>query len=300
MAVLEPLELLTKNFRATYASERARVQRSLDTVVLLRFSGATLFRNGEIVETVRVLPSEYHNLRYAAHVPFMLYLKLTPLSGQSFDEPTRDWLREAVSQIQGAQRSIDGSELRHVQLVRQHRIFSDAIGFIENALAVGEINMDHLRRYARTASIDVEHNMREAGAAQVDGLHRQLLKWRQELGEAAWRKVRFIVRGPQQPRGGHASVLYLSALLKDSGDGRGYQGESQRLVYREDTSLPGNAQSAHPWEADLQLLAAVRMDASASDALFSDPDRLAVDIAADGARARIRELDLSTLQQIDP
>jgi hypothetical protein len=46
----------------------------------------------------------------------------------------------------------------------------------------------------------------------------------------------------------------------------------------------------------MELFAAKDLDSLASEALFSDPDRLAVDIVSDGARARIRELDFSQLQ----
>jgi len=69
---LAPLEDITKLFRATYASARSEVQQSQGPVILTRLSGATFFRNGKIIDTVRVIPAEYHNLRYAAHVPFMI------------------------------------------------------------------------------------------------------------------------------------------------------------------------------------------------------------------------------------
>jgi hypothetical protein len=225
----------------------------------------------------------------------MIFLKMNPLSGSPFDDTTRSELEHLVVSIKRAKASLDHTALSRAQLIRQHRMFVDALTFMEGALRAGNVDPDQLRRYARAASVDVEQNMHEAGAAQVNGLHAQLLKWRNTIPADEWNKIRFIVHGPQQPRGGHAATLYLSAVLKDAGDGRGYVGENTRLVYREDTSLPPNS-NAEPWEADLQLLAAVTIDATASQALFSDSDRLAVDIAADGARARITELDLTLLQ----
>jgi hypothetical protein len=47
---------------------------------------------------------------------------------------------------------------------------------LESTSGAGKIESEQLRRYARLASIDIERNMREAGAAQVEGMHRQLLK----------------------------------------------------------------------------------------------------------------------------
>jgi hypothetical protein len=284
MKQLAVLEEVTRLFTTTYASERARVQRSQGIVIL--------------VETARIIPSEYNNLRYAAHVPFMLFLKLYPLCGSPFDAANRSDIQKCLGLLKRADQSLAQTKLDEVQLVRQHRMIADAIAFLGQTLNAGRVEVEELRRYARAASVDVEQNMCEAGAAQVVGLHQQLLKWRKQIPDSEWEKVHFIVRGGQQPRGGNAATQYLSALLKDPGDGRGYIGESGRLVYREDTSLPATSTPAFPWEADLELLAAVDMDAVASEAMFSDPDRLAVDIAADGARARIRELDLSPLQPI--
>jgi len=299
MKPLEPLEDITKLFRATYASERGQVQRSQGAVILVRFSGATLFRNGQIVETARVIPSEYFNLRYAAHVPFMIFLKLRPLCDSPFDDKTRAGIRDFIAVVKQAEPALAYTKLTEAQLIRQRRILDEALMFLNQTLERGSITVDQLQRYARAASLDLDQNMREAGAAQVDGLHQQMLKWRKQMPEAEWRAIRFIVHGPHQPRGGNAATLYISALLKDAGDGRGYLGESGRLVYREDTSLPAEiASSSPPWEADLQLLAAVDLDCVASEALFSDPDRLSVDIVSDGARARIRQLDLAPLQPI--
>jgi hypothetical protein len=159
----------------------------------------------------------------------------------------------------------------------------------------GTVDPEALLRYVRIASIDIERNIRDAGIAQVDGIHKQLLEWRRQIPDSEWHNVRFVVHGPQQPRGGNAATVYVSALVQDAGDGRGYVGESARVIFREDTSIQ-HPETLPPWEADLELLAAIDMDAIASEAIFSDPDRLAVDVAADGARSRVRELDLSQVR----
>jgi hypothetical protein len=296
---LTNLEEVIKLFRSTYALERARVQHSERTVILFRLSGATLFRNGEIVETARVIPSEYHNLRYAAHVPFMVFLMLNPLCGLPFGETERAKLHNCMEVLTRGEKALDQTKLSAPQLARQHRLFANAIVFLDQVLQEGQVEQNRLKTYARAASIDIEQNMREAGTAQVNGIYEQMLKWRKQIPAEEWTNMCFIVRGPQQPRSGSAITLFLSALLNEPGDGRGYLGESQRLVYREDTSLLPNSVPSFPWEADLQLLAAINLDTAASEALFSDPDRLAVDIVSDGARARIHQLDFSPLLPIE-
>jgi hypothetical protein len=297
-------EALNNLFRQIYSEERGRVQNSLRTVIILRLSGATLFRNGKIVETVRVIPEVYHNLKYAAHVPFAIVLKMRPLVGQRVDGHTKAELMKYCELIRHAENAIPRLGLSDVQMERQKRIYRDALDYLTRVLGEGSVSGPSLSRYARLASIDVDANMREAGAAQVQGLHEQLLAWRKLLHDDEWNEIRFIIRGPQQQRGGYAPTIYLAALTNEVADGRGYLGESTRVIYREDTSLPPpSTQTTQPvgpppmpWEADMRLLAAIVMDAAASDLLFSDPDRLAVDVASEGARARVRELDFSALK----
>jgi hypothetical protein len=295
---LTNLEALMRVFTSTYSRERNSVQISQHTVILFRLSGATLIQNGKIVQTMRVIPSEYHNLRYAAHVPFTVFLMLHPLCGSPLSESSKTNIQNYIALLEGAEPELDSTGLTEAQLIRQHRLFTNAISFLSNSLVSGSVTEDDLKVYARSASIDMDKNMREAGAAQVNGVHQQLLKWRRQMTDEEWRNVHFIIHGPQQPRGGDARTLYLSALLKDPGDGRGYEGEGDRVVYREDDTTPFISAGAHPWDDDLQLLAAIDLDRIASEAFFSDPDRLTVDIVSDGAREQIRRLDFSPLQPI--
>ena len=77
---LAAFEDLNRSFTETYRSARSGALEPFKTIIVVRFSGASLFRNGKLVETKRVIPSTWHNLRYCAHVPFTLCLKLMPLS----------------------------------------------------------------------------------------------------------------------------------------------------------------------------------------------------------------------------
>jgi hypothetical protein len=292
------LESLMTFFTTNYSIERTRERKTQHTIILFRLSGATLIKDGRIIQTARVIPSEYHNLRYAAHVPFTVFLMLNPQCGSTLSESVRTNIQHCINLIKQAEPELANTGLNANQLVRQHRLFTNAIIFLENSLTSGTVSELELATYARSASIDMDQNMREAGAAEVNGIHQQLLKWRQQMPDSEWRSVYFIVHGPQQPRGGSAITLYLAALLKDPGDGRGYEGEGDRVVYREDDITPFVPRAPNAWEDDLQLLAAIDLDRVASQAFFSDPDRLSVDIVSDGAREQIRRLDFTALQPI--
>lgn len=52
-----------------------------------------------------------------------------------------------------------------------------------------------------------------------------------------------------------------------------------------------------PWDPDFDLLATIDLDAQVSEAIFGDRDRLTVDVAAGGARERVRELDFNELSR---
>ena len=133
--------------------------------------------------------------------------------------------------------------------------------------------------------------MREAGAAQVNGLHEQMLNTGCRMADYSF----YRARSPAAQGRGRNDALPVSAFKRPRGRTRLPRREHAARISR-DTSLPPNAPPSDPWEADVELLAAVELDSIASEALFSDPDRLAVDIVSDGARARIRELDFSKLQ----
>lgn len=287
------LEVLNRHFGTFYRERRAASREQLGPVILLRLSGASLFREGRLVETRRVIPAAYHDLRYASHLPLSVLLACLGDEGEPLSDAQRDRLKTLRSDVALATGAIGILALTASQKERQSRLLEVTTAFLDAVLTDGTVSREHLERYARLAAPDVESNMRDAGRAQVDGLHAQLLTWRTEIGDAEWRLTRFVVRGGQQPRAGHAAIVYLAAVVQDAGDGRGYVGESPWVVFREDTSAP--TETAAAWDAEFDLLSSIALDTELADLMFGDTERLAMDIVADGARARVRELDLSPL-----
>jgi len=286
------LEQLNRDFRETYRNEQAAVRATLGTVIILRLSGATLFRNGQIVETKRVIPAEYHHLRYCSHAAFTVYMKLARQVDRPLDPEAATALRTYLSLIASARPALASLSLTPVQLARQQQILDRIQTFILDVLAHSTVSRDDLRIFARGISLLVEQNTFDAGAAQVDGLHKQVLEWRKLIPDQEWLGLHVVVSGGQQARSSAVATQYFSVLFQDDGDHRGYPGESRRLVYREDT--PG--EESPPWDPHLALLATVNLDADAGQALFSDPDRLSLEVMADGAKARLRTLDLAPVR----
>lgn len=292
MTAVATLEAMNACSMGLYRNAHLAVRRQSDPLVITRFSGATLFVGGQPIETRRVIPSTYHNLRYASHVPLAIYVTLATSQDKVVDEALAGRLRVYASAMQKAEATVDALPLSADQIARQHRLLQKSLALLRQVKPERRVDPVALATYARAVSLDMEQNIRDAGRAQVDGLHEQMLVWRKTLSDEQWCRIRYVVRGFQQARSGHAAVQYFAALANDHGDGRGYPGESEWVAYRED-----NRDGANPWDPELDLLATVDLDAVASRAVFSDSDRLTVDVTAHGARERIRELDLTPLSR---
>jgi hypothetical protein len=286
------METLNKDFSATYKRERDAMKAGIQTVIIVRGNAASLFKDGQLVETRRVIPAVYQNLRYCPHVPFTVYLKLSRTVDRELDTTTADDLKKYLTLIAAVRPTLEKLGFTPAQLARQRQILDASQKFVDNVLSRNRVSRDELRSYARGMSLLLEQNMAEAGAAQLEELHNQVVAWRKQFSAQAWSGLHVIVDGGQQPRSGAVPTQYFAVLFQDDGDHRGYPGESRRLVYREDTQ----GATAPPWDPELNLLAAVNLDADASEAFFSDPDRFSVEAMADGAKVRLRTLDVSSVR----
>jgi hypothetical protein len=292
VALVAQLETLNKEFSASYQRERDAMKAAIQTAIIVRGNGATLFKDGKLVETRRVLPAVYQNLRYGAHVPFTVYLKLSRHVDRELDAATQDDLKNYLKLTESGRPLLAQLGFTPAQLGRQQQLLDASQKFLADAITRRRVSRDELRSYARGMSLLLEQNLAEAGAAQLEALHQQVLAWRKLFSAQAWSGLYVIVDGGQQPRSGAVPTQYFALLFQDDGDHRGYPGESRRLVYREDTPGP----DAPPWDREFNLLATVNLDADASEAFFSDPDRLSVEAMADGAKARLRTLDVSAVR----
>ncbi len=277
-----------------YREAHAAVVEQTDTLVVVRDSGASLFLDGQLVETKRILHGSYFDLRYASHVPLAIYVTLSHLPEGRIDPELTRRLTVYAAKIRDAKPTIDAVAFTPEQKARQHRLLDASLAFLDKVVQAAQLESEALLTYSRSVAVDLERNIRDAGRGQVDGLHAAILDWRKNrLTDAQWCDMRFVVRVRQQARYGYGGVQYLAGLMRDSGDGRGYLGESEHVIVREVSSDDVDP----PWDPDFDLLATIDLDAQASEAIFGDRDRLTVDVAADGARDRVRELDFSELNR---
>lgn len=291
-AATRPLSLLNSCSRDLYARAHKDAGNEAAVLILVRDAGATLFLDGKPVETKRILPAMYFNLRYASHVPLAVLATLLRLPDGVASAESAARLRAYAAMIRAASPTINDLPLSDEQKQRQHRILDASLVVLDRVAEDGHIGRSAMYSYAREVSIDIDANVRDAGRSQVDGLHEALLGWRAKLTDKQWCQLRFVMRVRQQARSDYGGVQYLAVVMSDPGDGRGYLGESENVIVRE-----LSAEGKQPWDPEFDLLATIDVDAEVSQAIFGDRDRLTVDVAAHGARERVRELDLRPLSR---
>src|SRR5262249_52994477 len=120
----------------------------------------------------------------------------------------------------------------------------------------------------------LDANTDEAARAQIDGLHREMTRWKAKLSEAEWGKLVVVIQSSPMPRKKHLAVQYFSRLLGESGEGR-------RIIY---------AESLFDEQRALTLLGTHLLDAQIGSDFFGDPKRMHRDLLADATTAYLDQL----------
>jgi len=131
-----------------------------------------------------------------------------------------------------------------------------------------------------------------AGAAQVNATHSVMVEWRKKLTDDEWDRLRVIIIGVRQPRHDYTATQYFAALLPDRGNSV-FPGENRRVFYVERLVIDT---ADRCFKKERLAVATLILDTSASETIFNDPNRMSIDVMADGARRRIGELDLTGMQ----
>ena len=98
-----------------------------------------------------------------------------------------------------------------------------------------------------------------------------------------------IIIGFRQPRYDYTATQYFAALLPDRGNSV-FPGENRRVFYVERLVID---RADRCFKKERLAVATLILDTSASETIFNDPNRMSIDVMADGARRWIGELDLT-------
>jgi len=127
-----PLGDLDQLFIDSYTARRADFVLQSTPYIVVSGSNLILHRNGQ-KESARVIPDLYHALKDVAHLPFTIYLPLSPVagSGGTLNDAAAAKLQTLVTRIQAARGVLKTSGYTAEELARQTQVVdeSEALGF---------------------------------------------------------------------------------------------------------------------------------------------------------------------------
>jgi hypothetical protein len=270
-----------QNFLDIYVIRRDQILAKQSPYVIVKGSSLYLIRNGQATPA-RVIPDSYHALKDVAHIPFAVYLFLSPVDEHVVTPDSgREGLKKLSAEIEKAQGEIRAEWFSPEQAERQRKILSDSLQIVNATLATNEISHESLLQFIMTMGPLMKQNAWDAGCVQVRATHAQMMKWKSQLNSEEWRHLIVLNRGGHQPRYKNVDTQYFSWLLQDKGASWSYPGESMRVIYVEALGKE---------ETEQTLLGAAELDAAAGAAFFGDPWRLSEDILSEGAASCIADL----------
>jgi hypothetical protein len=244
-----------------------------------------LHRNGQ-EESQRVIPDILHALKDVSHVPFLLYLRLAPLSSnEQLSETEIAGLETLSAKISAARDALSTGGFNNVQTKRQQRIIDSSLALLHTTIEAKRIPHSTLEGYTHSMAPLLLENADNAACYAIQGMHAQMMTWKSSMTSKEWDRLVVINPGVVQPRYRSLATQYFAWLFRAPAPVWAYPGENERVIYSE---------FLHPHRDSGELLASIRIDADASTAFFGNKWRLSEDLLSDGAArciARLPERD---------
>jgi hypothetical protein len=273
---------LDQLFIDSYTSSRSESIQEASPFIVISGSNLILHRNGK-KDSARVIPDLYHALKDIAHLPFTVYLQLSPLAatGTPLTDAKATQLRSLLTRIQAVQGVLATSGFTSDEMARQTEILDGSQTLISSTLKNNGVDRTGLDVYAHRMGPLMLLNASDAGCLQIQGTHTQMMKWKESLSVDEWQALIVVNRARHQARYRNAATQYFHWLFNDRSTSWSYPGESMRVIY---------AESLGPKEDASDELGTVLIDAGVSASFFEDPWRLSEDILSNGAASCIGKL----------
>jgi hypothetical protein len=229
-------------------------------------------------DTKTVIPDAYHTLKEVSHVPFLLYLRLEPLSSlpqlSNSDLAGLQTLTVKISAVRDAlsSKGLDDS---------QRQIIDSSLALLRATVETKRIPRTTLDDFTQAMRPRVSANIDTAACYAVNGMHAQMMQWKSAMTAEDWARVAVVIPGVLQPRYRSLATQYFGWLFPAPAPPWAYPGENERVVYSE-FQLP-HRQSP-------ELLASLAIDRDAAAAFFGNEWGLNEDLLADGAAKCIAKL----------
>jgi hypothetical protein len=240
-----------------------------------------LHRNGQ-QESKRVIPDVYHALKDVSHVPFLLYLRLYPLTtNQQLSEAEIAGLETLSTKISAARDALSTGGFNDIEMKRQQRIMDSSLALLHVTIQAKRISRSRLLGFTHSMAPLLQENSDAAACYAIQGMRAQMMKWKSSMTSNEWDRLVVINPGGHQPRYRSLATQYFGWLFQAPAPSWAYPGENERVIYSE---------SPNPHQDSGDLLASIRIDADASAAFFGNKWRLSEDLLGDSAARCIARL----------
>jgi len=278
---LGPLGEVDRSFVDSYTAREDLVLAHQPPYVVVSGSELILHQHNSTTRA-RVIPDSYHALKDIAHIPFAVYLLLSPVERNLVTlDAQMPALNRLSACVEAALSAVTPEFFSADQLERQRTILRTSDEFIKATLQSKTVRRDDLWSFAGKMGPLMLQNADQAGYAQIQGTHAQMMKWKEQMTQDEWSNLMVVNLARHQARYRNAATQYFHWLIGDNGPPWSYPGESMRVIF---------AESLGPSDKASNELAIVEIDADASQAFFANPWRLSEDILSDGADRCIRAL----------
>ncbi len=269
----DPLLDLNVAFREQYARERQqRLERS-GPILLLMGDTLTLIRPGDRRQS-SISPEEYLRLKMISHAALGVYVHLAGVTDGSLSPEDLERLEGYRLRVMAAREALDRYDFGTAGTARQQAILNESANLLTETIRAKSCTSGALTAFARRVGPLLMENAEVAARLQLDAIHAQVQRWKQELSVEEWRSLRAIVVGSQLPRRGALGVQYFARLLGEAGEGR-------RVLY---------AEALFDEERALRLAGTHTIDRTIGVAFFDDDERMHRDLLADATERYLDEL----------
>jgi hypothetical protein len=270
----DPLLALNDASRAAYRRAKEAALARTGPVIFVEGDNLVL-KHGDLRTEARFTPDVYHALKSVSHIPLALDVMLTSVhDGDRVGDDLLDDLRRYRGLIVGARERVETLRLGPGQAQRQTEIILASLRFIDSLFKSRTCEQGARTAFVHRMAPLVMANAAEAARGDLDGLHRLVSRWRDQMPAGEWNRLTVIVMGRALPRKGNLAVQYFSRLLGETGEGR-------RVVY---------AESLFDEPKALDLLASHLVDTQVGLDFFDDPTRLHRDLLGDVAKEYLDHL----------
>jgi hypothetical protein len=206
--------------RASYAALKSEMISRLSPVIVVQNDATggtfTLIQDGNQQESVSPVPELFELAKSISHVPQGIFSTLAAyLSDKVPNLPNADridphdldmvasegsradgWIRPLqnyAATLTTARRQLGAANLPQELEISCAKILDEALTFIRDSVRSGTFDMASFEEFSGRTYPSIRTNMKYAAAAQISGVEGLMRKWRESIGEEAWRDLYTVV-----------------------------------------------------------------------------------------------------------